>query len=151
MTDTRYRRNAGSVYSQKYHLVWCPKYRRKVLVGEIAEDLRSLLYQKAQELEVTIEALEIMPDHVHLFIQSDPTEAPQRLANQFKGFTSRILRQTVPSVTFSVAEYVEQELLHRYNRPGFRRNRQRVYRNAEIKLGYASHLQVPPSPLSRAG
>lgn len=69
MSDTRYRRNAGSVYSLKYHLVWCPKYRRKVLSGEIAEELRSLLYQKAQELNVTIEALEIMPDHVHLFIQ----------------------------------------------------------------------------------
>jgi len=92
MSDTRYRRNAGCVYSLKYHLVWCPKYRRKVLVGEIAEELRSLLYQKAQELDVTIEALEIMPDHVHLFIESDPTEAPQRLANQFKGYTSRWLR-----------------------------------------------------------
>ena len=93
MSDTRYRRNAGSVFSLKYHLVWCPKYRRKVLTGEIAEELRSLLYQKAQELDVTIEALEIMPDHVHLFIESDPTEAPQRLANQFKGYTSRLLRQ----------------------------------------------------------
>jgi putative transposase len=69
-------------------MVWCPKYRRKVLIGDIAEELRSLLYQKAQELDVTIEALEIMPDHVHLFIESDPTEAPQRLANQFKGYTS---------------------------------------------------------------
>ncbi len=93
MSDTRYRRNAGSIYSLKYHLVWCPKYRRKVLVGEIAVELRSLLYEKAKELDVTIEALEILPDHVHLFIQSDPTEAPQRLANQFKGYTSRILRQ----------------------------------------------------------
>ena len=93
MDDTRYRRNAGNVYALKYHMVWCPKYRRKVLVGEIAEELRSLLHQKAQELDGTIEALEIMPDHVHLFIQSDPTEAPQRLANQFKGFTSRMLRQ----------------------------------------------------------
>jgi putative transposase len=98
MSDTRYRRNAGSVYSLKYHLVWCPKYRRKVLIGEIADELRSLLYQKAQELDVTIEALEIMPDHIHLFIQSDPTEAPQRLANQFKGFTSRILRQKFPQL-----------------------------------------------------
>lgn len=101
MSDTRYRRNAGSVYSLKYHLVWCPKYRRKVLVGDVAEALRSLLYQKAEELGVTIEALEIMPrhvcrDHVHLFLQSDPTGAPQRLANQFKGFTSRVLRQRFP-------------------------------------------------------
>ena len=98
MSDTRYRRNAGSVYSLKYHLVWCPKYRRKVLVGEIADELCSLLYQKAQELDVTIEALEIMPDHVHLFIESDPTEAPQRLANQFKGYTSRRLRLKFPQL-----------------------------------------------------
>jgi putative transposase len=98
MNDTRYRRNAGSVHSLKYHLVWCPKYRRKVLVGEIAEELRSLLYQKAQELEVTIEALEIMPDYVRLFIESDPTEAPQRLANQFKGYTSRKLCQKFPQL-----------------------------------------------------
>lgn len=96
MNDKRYRRNAGSVFSLKYHLVWCPKYRRNVLTGEVVEDLRSLLYQKAEEVDVTIEALEIMPDHVHLFIESDPTEAPQHLANQFKGFTSRILRQKNP-------------------------------------------------------
>ncbi len=98
MSDTRYRRNAGSVYSLKYHMVWCPKYRRKVLIGDIVEELRSLLYQKAQELDVTIESLEIMPDHVHLFIECDPTEAPQRLANQFKGYTSRMLRQKFPQL-----------------------------------------------------
>ena len=101
MNNTRYRRNAGSVYSLKYHLVGCPKYRRKVLEGDIAQELRSLLYQKAQELNVTIEALEItpalaagasVPDHIHLFIESDPTEAPQRLVNQFKGYTSQRLR-----------------------------------------------------------
>jgi putative transposase len=64
-----------------------------VLVGAVAKDLRTLLTQKARDLGVTIEALEIMPDHVHLFISADPTDAPQRLANQFKGFTSRMLRQ----------------------------------------------------------
>ena len=102
MSDTRYRRSAGSVFSLKYHLVWCPKYRRKVLVGPVADDLRTLLHQKATELEVTIEALEIMPDHVHLFISTDPTEAPQRLANQFKGFTSRMLRLKYPHLCSSL-------------------------------------------------
>lgn len=96
MSDTRYRRNAGSVFSLKYHLVWCPKYRRKVLTGEVASDLLALLYQKAAELDVKIESVEIMPDHVHLFIESDPTEAPQRLANQFKGYTSHWLREKYP-------------------------------------------------------
>jgi putative transposase len=65
-------------------------------VGEIAEELRSLLYQKAAELDLTIEAPEIMTDHVYLFTESDPTEAPQRLANQFKGYTSRMLRVKFP-------------------------------------------------------
>lgn len=48
---------------------------------------------KAPALDVEIEALEIMPDHVHLFVSAPPTEAPQHLANQFKGYTSRLLRQ----------------------------------------------------------
>ena len=115
MSDAQYRRNAGSVFALKYHFVWCLKYRRKVLVGEVAEELRSLLYQKAQELGVTVEALEIMPDHVHLFIESDPTEAPQRLANQFKGHTSRILRQKFPGLRsrlpslWSRSYYVEMQ------------------------------------------
>jgi putative transposase len=98
MSDTRYRSNAGSVFSVKYHFVWCPKYRRNVLTGEIAGELRSLLYQKGQEMNAMIEALEIMPDHVHLFVPSEPTEAPQRLANQFKGYTSRLLRQRFPQL-----------------------------------------------------
>lgn len=93
MADDRYRRNAGCVFSLKYHFVWCPKYRKPVLTGQVTQDLRTLLGQKADALQVTIEALEIMPDHVHLIVAADPTDAPQRLANQFKGFTSRILRQ----------------------------------------------------------
>lgn len=96
MADARYRKNSGSVFSLKYHLVFCPKYRRPVLVGEVEKRLRELLVEKAAEIDVTIEALEVMPDHVHMFISSDPTEAPQRLANQFKGYTSRILRKEFP-------------------------------------------------------
>jgi putative transposase len=92
------RRSAGAVYALKYHLVWCPKYRRKVLVGTVETDLRALLQQKAEQLKVTIEALEIMPDQVHLFIAAPPTEAPHRLANPFKGFTSRLLRQKYPEL-----------------------------------------------------
>jgi len=69
------------------------RYRRKVWVA-----LRSLLDEKAQELDITIEALEIMPDHVHLFIQSDPTKAAQRLANPFKGYSSRRLGLKYPEL-----------------------------------------------------
>ena len=70
-----------------------PRYRRKVLTGNIGNDLHNLLRKKAEDFEVAIEALEIMPEQVHLYVSADPTDAPQHLANQFKGFTSRILRQ----------------------------------------------------------
>ena len=93
-----YRSKTGAVYALKYHLVWCPKYRRKVLVGAVEADVRRLLQHKAEQLRVTIEALDILPDHVQLVIAAPPSEAPHRLANQFKGFTSRMLRQKYPEL-----------------------------------------------------
>lgn len=81
-----------------YHFVWCPKYRRKVLHGALAARLKDLLYAKAVALGVTIEGLEVMPDHVHLFVSAPPTEAPQHLANQFKGYTARLLRDEFPGL-----------------------------------------------------
>jgi len=95
---SKYRKNAGAVFSLKYHIVWCPKYRRKVLSQQIASRLKELLYQKATELDMEIHALEIMPDHVHLFVESDPTWAIAGIANALKGYTSRILRQEFASL-----------------------------------------------------
>jgi putative transposase len=90
--DSRYKRNTGCVYNVKYHLVWCPKYRRQVLIGVIADRLKELLNLKATQMGIEIEAIEIMPDHVHIFITGYPTEAIQHIVNQLKGFTSRMLR-----------------------------------------------------------
>jgi Transposase IS200 like len=59
MIDTRYRVNAGSVYALKYHLVWCPKYRKRILIDVLEKRLRQLLYQKAKEIKAQIRALEI--------------------------------------------------------------------------------------------
>src|SRR6202795_2594983 len=93
MEHQGYARNAGAVFSLKYHLVFCPKYRKPVLVGAVEARLKTLLDMKAQELKVTLHTLEVMPDHVHMFIESDPGMAPAKLAAQFKGYTSRLLRQ----------------------------------------------------------
>ena len=59
----------------QYHLIFCPKYRRKVLTGNAEEDLRSILYEVAEESDVEIKAMEIMPDYVHLFISFDSRQA----------------------------------------------------------------------------
>jgi len=93
MSEARYRKNAGCVYNLHLHFVWCPKYRKKVLQGKVAERLKELLHEKAAALNTEVEGLEIMPDHVHLFVSVPPTDAPQYFANQFKGYTSRVLRR----------------------------------------------------------
>lgn len=88
-----YARNAGAVFSLKYHLVFCPKYRKPVLGGPVEARLQELLLAKAEELSLTLHTMEIMPDHVHLFVESDPGMAPAKIAAQLKGYTSRVLRQ----------------------------------------------------------
>lgn len=94
----RYARNAGAVFSLKYHLVWCPKYRRPVLVDAVADRLQALLTEEAAVHGLTIHALEIMPDHVHLFVESDPMHAVAEIVNRLKGRTSRVLREEFPSL-----------------------------------------------------
>lgn len=93
MEQHGYAHNAGAVFSLKYHLVFCPKYRKKVLTGPVETRLKELLSAKAAELSLTLHTMEIMPDHVHLCIESDPGMAPAKIAAQLKGYTSRILRQ----------------------------------------------------------
>lgn len=85
-------RSAGAVFSLKYHLVWCPKYRRPVLVGAVAERLTSLLAEKAAQVNAIVHVLRVMPDHVHLFVETDPTCPPARLTGWLKGYTSHALR-----------------------------------------------------------
>lgn len=93
MTKERWTHSNTTVYNIGYHIIWCPKYRRKVLQGHIADRLKDLLNEKADEINVIIEVMEVMPDHVRLFIKAKPTASPHWIVQQFKGYTSRILRQ----------------------------------------------------------
>jgi len=94
----RWSTSRTAVYNIAYHLIWCPKYRRRVLTGEVEKRLAELLFIKAEELEITIETMEILPDHVHLFVKSSPVNSPHYIVQQLKGSTSRILRQEFPSL-----------------------------------------------------
>lgn len=98
MNGKRWKRSSTTVYNIGYHLIWCPKYRRNVLVGKIAERLKKLLLKKAEDIETEIVEIEIMPDHVHLFVKSDPRNSPHFIVQQFKGYTSRVLREEFPSL-----------------------------------------------------
>ncbi len=72
--------------------MWCPKYRRPVLGGRVADRLRELIATVCAEHGWTVQALEVMPDHVHLFVRCGPDISPARVAHQLKGATSRTLR-----------------------------------------------------------
>jgi putative transposase len=98
LSDDKYTHKEGIVYLNQYHVIFCPKYRRKVLVDEIEKDLKKIFYEVAQEKNVEIKALEIMPDHVHMFISVDPRQPLHKLIKLFKGRSSRILRDKYPKL-----------------------------------------------------
>lgn len=89
---TRWQTNKGSVYNVAYHIIWCPKYRRAILVDDVAERLNTLLYEQASKFGWIIESMEVMPDHVHLFIKANPIDPIARIVAQLKGYTSHVLR-----------------------------------------------------------
>lgn len=79
-----------SRYHIFYHIVWIPKYRRCILIGDVADKLKGIFIEIAKEKKLSIEGLEIMPDHVHLFISSPPQNSPSLLVNWFKGISARV-------------------------------------------------------------
>ena len=88
-----YQKENTCIHQLNYHFVWCPKYRRKLLKGEIKQRLTELINEKAKENQCKILTLEIMPNHIHLFITGKPIIAPNKLVGDIKGYSSRVLRQ----------------------------------------------------------
>ena len=96
MSERRFRRTPGGVSSRGLHVVWCPKYRRRILGGRVAHRLSELLEQIADEHGWQIVAKEVMADHVRLFVWVGPTDAPASVVRVFKGCTARVVRQEFP-------------------------------------------------------
>ena len=93
-----YKSNNNVVYSCKYHVVWCPKYRRKVLVDQVETRLKELIHVVCNEARVEIIELEIMPDHVHLLIDVDPQYGVHKVVKKIKGLSSKVLRDEFHSL-----------------------------------------------------
>jgi len=87
-----------SKYLLMYHMVWVPKYRRRILIDAVAERLKAILHSVAVEREWEVIALEVMPDHVHLFASAPPTVSPAELVKVFKGVSARILLKEFPDL-----------------------------------------------------
>jgi putative transposase len=120
-----YQHERHNIYLVVYHLIWCPKRRRKVLVGAIKARLEQLIREVASEHGWTILEVAIQPDHAHVFLRGDPYTAPSDLARLMKGRSSRGLRDEFPvllklpslwthSFFISTTGHVSHELIQRY-------------------------------------
>ena len=88
--------NNNVVYSCKYHVVWCPKYRRKVLVDGVDERLKEIAHAVAEEMRFEIIEMEVMPDHVHMLVEVDPQLGIHKAVKRIKGRSSHDLREEFP-------------------------------------------------------
>jgi putative transposase len=92
------RRSAHAVYELKYHLVWVPKYRAKILGGEVGEYLKEVFRQVAEEYEFCILNIAIMDDHVHILIEAPPSYSPSELVQVLKSISARELFKKFPKM-----------------------------------------------------
>ncbi len=93
---SEYEHKKGIVFKNQFHVIFCPKYRRPVLVDGVDVRLKEIFLQKTEELEVKIVSMEVMPDHVHLFLSFDPRLGIHQVVKALKGVSSRLLREEFP-------------------------------------------------------
>ncbi len=114
-----------SVHLVIYHIIWCPKRRRKVLVGLVYDQLKHIIEEVVQENEWNILELAIQADHVHLFIRSNSYTLPIAIARLIKGRSSHLLREEFPelmkmpslwtrSTFYSTVGKVSAEIIQKY-------------------------------------
>ena len=98
MGNRNYKTNNNIMYSCKYHVVWCPKYRRPVLVDGVDTRLKQIITDICNETSCELIELEIMADHVHLLVECDPQYGIHSLIKLIKGRSSSLIRQEFPKV-----------------------------------------------------
>jgi putative transposase len=120
-----YQHEQHTVHLIVYHMIWCPKRRRKVLVGPVHDRLKEIIEDVTSEHGWTIVELAIQPDHVHLFIRSNPYTLPTDIARLIKGRSSHEMRKEfvhlgrMPSLWtrstfYSTAGNVSSEVIQKY-------------------------------------
>jgi putative transposase len=96
--DTSVHHTAHSAYQLHYHLVWTPRYRKKILFEPLESRLKAIFNEVAEKYSFRVLAVEVMPDHVHLFVGAPPKYSPSELIRLFKGTSSRLLGKEFPEI-----------------------------------------------------
>lgn len=97
-TSKNYKNTPNLVYSCQYHVIFCPKYRRKVLVDGIDTRLKELILEKQSDYGYEVLDMEVMPDHVHLVLDVDPRLSVVKVVGQIKSYAAHTLRQEFPAL-----------------------------------------------------
>jgi putative transposase len=123
--------SAHAVYDLKYHFVWTPKYRKELLTGEVAEAAREIVQSVAEAYEMEIDTMEVMEDHVHVFLSAPPRYSPARVMQIMKSISAREIFARFPWVrrklwggefwgdgyfVRSIGDQVTSEIIRRYIR-----------------------------------
>jgi len=85
-------------YELKYHFVWCPKYRKMILKGNIGKYVAHVIYEIAERYDFEVVELAVMPDHVHLFVSAPPETSPAHLLQVIKSITAREVFKRFPGI-----------------------------------------------------
>lgn len=86
-------KSRSATYNIGYHIIFCPKYRRKVLTGDVETRLKEIIQEVARDNDWQIATLEVMPDHIHVFVKATPQDSPANIVARMKGRSSSLLRQ----------------------------------------------------------
>lgn len=97
---SRFKRNNRTVFNINYHIIWIPKYRRKILIGKVKNTVESALLEKSKQLGIVLEKYEIMPDHIHIFIKCNPNIKISEIVGQLKGYSSYMARKNHPKLNY---------------------------------------------------
>ena len=89
---TSFKSNKNIIYSCKYHIIWCTKFRRDLLKEQVDIDLKNIILEISKKLKVEVIEIEIMPDHVHLLVDVDPQFGVHKYIKNVKGASSKLLR-----------------------------------------------------------
>lgn len=96
--EKQYKSDRDFIYSCQYHVIFCPKYRRSVLIGDIEKRAKELIKEKELEYNYLVLDMEIMPDHVHLLLDVSPKEGIYKIVSKIKGYLSNTLRKEFPDL-----------------------------------------------------
>jgi putative transposase len=92
------KRTSHAVYDTQYHLVWAPKYRKKILIGVVGQQMQEVLQEIAQAYDIAIEEMEVSPDHVHIFCSFPPRLSIAQVVTRLKSLSARAIFQEHPQV-----------------------------------------------------